>query len=132
MACMKLHSIFLQRNRHVIISLLAFAFLLMSSLTPFQFMAQDNSPGSLVPIWKDQKNSVKMRSLVGSRPPRCDQRCRSCGHCEAVQVPIAPTIKFLKQEIYATPRIAYSRGDDISNYKPMCWKCKCGDFIFNP
>ncbi|KAF3446706.1 hypothetical protein FNV43_RR11886 [Rhamnella rubrinervis] len=28
--------------------------------------------------------------------------------------------------------IANSRGDDISNYKPLSWKCKCGDYFFNP
>ncbi|CAI0464228.1 unnamed protein product [Linum tenue] len=29
--------------------------------------------------------------------------------------------------------VAYtSRGEDYSNYKPMSWKCKCGNSIFNP
>ncbi|CAI0464227.1 unnamed protein product [Linum tenue] len=23
-------------------------------------------------------------------------------------------------------------GEDYSNYKPMSWKCKCGNSIFNP
>lgn len=76
---------------------------------------------------------ANMRSLIGSRPPKCENRCRNCGHCEAVQVPIAPAIKFFNQENYG-PRnsIEYSRGDDVSSYKPMCWKCKCGNFFFNP
>ncbi|KAK9270404.1 hypothetical protein L1049_025983 [Liquidambar formosana] len=71
--------------------------------------------------------------LMGSRPPRCDRRCSSCGHCEAVQVPVAPQFQSQRNShYYAAPRTAYSRGDDITNYKPMCWKCKCGDLIFNP
>ncbi|KAL8494663.1 hypothetical protein ACS0TY_025485 [Phlomoides rotata] len=79
---------------------------------------------------KDEEFAVRMRGLIGSRPPRCDGRCRNCGRCEAVQVPIAGSIKkLLEQEIR---RIEYSRGDGLSNYKPMCWKCKCGDLFFNP
>ncbi|KAI3758444.1 hypothetical protein L6452_06007 [Arctium lappa] len=70
--------------------------------------------------------------LIGSRPPRCEKGyCRNCGHCEAVQVPISP--RFIRTTHQALARsIVDSRGDDISNYKPMCWKCKCGDFMFNP
>lgn len=73
---------------------------------------------------------VRMRSMIGSRPPRCAERCKSCGRCVAIQVPIVGTKKAeTRGHFYGT---AYSRGDDISNYKPMSWKCKCGDLIFNP
>lgn len=79
------------------------------------------------------------RSLIGSRPPRCERRCSNCGHCKAVQVPIAPKLRIssLQQQTTISSKIhhfyaAYSRGDDISNYKPMCWKCQCGDSFFNP
>nr|GEX53651.1 epidermal patterning factor-like protein 2 [Tanacetum cinerariifolium] len=74
--------------------------------------------------------------LIGSRPPRCEKNyCRNCGHCEAVQVPIVPKkfIRTTQEELGTTPKsMLYSRGDDLSNYKPMCWKCKCGDLMFNP
>ncbi|KAJ0753229.1 putative EPIDERMAL PATTERNING FACTOR-like protein [Helianthus annuus] len=73
--------------------------------------------------------------LIGSRPPRCEKiYCRNCSHCEAVQVPVVPKyISATQQASGTTPRSIFnSRGDDISNYKPMCWKCKCGDFLFNP
>ncbi|PIN05743.1 hypothetical protein CDL12_19061 [Handroanthus impetiginosus] len=119
----------MKRNRHLIVVLVVF--FLISCSNHFHFMAQ----GRQFPdanLKKEEEMAVKTRVLIGSRPPRCDQRCSNCGHCEAVQVPITPTIKFLQPEIYSAPRIAYSRGDGISNYKPMCWKCKCGDFIFNP
>ncbi|XP_030454570.1 EPIDERMAL PATTERNING FACTOR-like protein 2 isoform X1 [Syzygium oleosum] len=85
----------------------------------------------------------RMRSLIGSRPPMCARKCSSCGHCEAVQVPFVPQqVRGPRRGRSAHSHIAsastrattayYSRGDDISNYKPMTWKCKCGDMFFNP
>ncbi|KAI3669722.1 hypothetical protein L6452_41085 [Arctium lappa] len=78
-----------------------------------------------------------LRGQIGSRPPRCERRCGSCGHCEAIQVPTTPQIKTHEQNGVKNPTkgsatIAYARGDYSSNYKPMSWKCKCGSFIFNP
>ncbi|XP_021729648.1 EPIDERMAL PATTERNING FACTOR-like protein 2 [Chenopodium quinoa] len=52
---------------------------------------------------------------IGSRPPRCEGRCKSCGHCEAVQVPTTISISVSNIE-----------------YKPITWKCKCGSSVFNP
>ncbi|KAI3768224.1 hypothetical protein L2E82_18730 [Cichorium intybus] len=69
-----------------------------------------------------------LRGQIGSRPPRCERRCGSCGHCEAIQVPTNPQVKTAT----TGATIAYARGDYSSNYKPMSWKCKCGSFIFNP
>lgn len=73
---------------------------------------------------------------IGSKPPRCERRCNSCGHCEAIQVPTNPQYNKVGKNNNSpeSTRIAYSRGggDDYSNYKPMSWKCKCGDLIFNP
>ncbi|KAK3029128.1 hypothetical protein RJ639_038833, partial [Escallonia herrerae] len=83
---------------------------------------------------REEKLVMVRRNMIGSRPPRCDRRCSSCGgQCEAIQVPISPQFKRSHGDhYYATPTLAYFRGDGISNYKPMCWKCKCGDLIFNP
>lgn len=89
---------------------------------------------------RNDGKEVKMRSLIGSRPPRCESICRNCGHCEAVQVPIDdPSESDPKHpqtrthQFNAVPKVvAYSRGDGIDNYKPMSWKCKCGNHIFNP
>ena len=83
-----------------------------------------------------EEKVLKMRPLIGSKPPRCDgKKCKSCGNCEAVQVPIVTPKKIIFPKQLYSPRIniiAYSRGDYISNYKPMCWKCKCGDLYFSP
>ncbi|CAH9110760.1 unnamed protein product [Cuscuta epithymum] len=84
--------------------------------------------------------------LMGSRPPRCQRRCVSCQECEAIQVPTNPQnskhgIKTLisssssRAGAARAARTTSSRGDDdsySSNYKPMSWKCKCGNVIFNP
>ncbi|KAF8023059.1 hypothetical protein BT93_F0525 [Corymbia citriodora subsp. variegata] len=85
----------------------------------------------------------RMRSLIGSRPPMCERKCSSCGRCEAVQVPFVPQqvhgprrVTSARSHIASASKRAttayYSRGDGISNYKPMTWKCKCGDTLFNP
>ncbi|KAL0461889.1 UNVERIFIED_CONTAM: EPIDERMAL PATTERNING FACTOR-like protein 2 [Sesamum latifolium] len=85
----------------------------------------------------NEEDKAVLRAQIGSRPPRCDGRCSSCGHCEAIQVPTNPQTgsragSRSRSSSAAVPVIAYARGDDNSNYKPMSWKCKCGNLIFNP
>ncbi|XP_016457907.1 EPIDERMAL PATTERNING FACTOR-like protein 2 [Nicotiana tabacum] len=135
MACTQL-CVFCHRNLQTIIFLLL---LFISSLTHVKFMAEGRRILKLqtgITQRKDEEKMLKVRSLIGSRPPRCEGRCRNCGPCEAVQVPIVPNLKHQQlrsHQFNAFPKfLAYSRGDDISNYKPMCWKCKCGNFMFNP
>ncbi|CAN4122468.1 unnamed protein product [Withania somnifera] len=133
MACSQLLVVFWHRNLQTIIILLL---LFISGLTHVKFTAE----GRRIPKLQNgvTQKMLKMRSLIGSRPPRCEGRCRNCGPCEAVQVPIVPNLKHQQtsriHQLNAIPKffLAYSRGDDISNYKPMCWKCKCGNFYFNP
>ncbi|RDX87224.1 EPIDERMAL PATTERNING FACTOR-like protein 2 [Mucuna pruriens] len=71
-----------------------------------------------------------LRPRIGSRPPKCERRCRSCGHCEAIQVPTNPQAQNGKKNSSKFSTIAYASSG--SNYKPMSWKCKCGNLIFNP
>lgn len=75
-----------------------------------------------------------MRGLIGSSPPRCERvRCRACGHCEAIQVPTNPQTKLHQSPSFSEIiNLDYTRGDDSTNYKPMSWKCKCGNSIYNP
>lgn len=72
---------------------------------------------------------VSVSSMIGSRPPRCERRCIACGHCEAIQVPVVPPQGRKRLSNHAAIN---SRSDDTSNYKPMSWKCKCGNRILNP
>ncbi|CAL5187759.1 unnamed protein product [Lathyrus oleraceus] len=76
---------------------------------------------------------VMVRAQIGSRPPRCETRCRFCGHCEAIQVPTNPrTLNGNNINPSTMSTNSYARRQDNSNYKPMSWKCKCGNIIFNP
>ncbi|KAJ4791070.1 Epidermal patterning factor-like protein [Rhynchospora pubera] len=98
--------------------------LLITSILSISYV--DGRPISQEP--KEEERMVGV-ALIGSRPPRCEGRCISCGHCEAVQVPIAPQSK-LRKVFHGE---ILSRGDESStNYKPLNWKCKCGDVIINP
>lgn len=83
---------------------------------------------------------VERRFLIGSRPPRCERVCRSCGHCEAVQVPIVPQERH-KQRAHREQVLSAAaagaamfsyRVNGITNYKPLSWKCKCGGAILDP
>jgi hypothetical protein len=88
----------------------------------------------------------RRRALIGSRPPRCERVCMSCGHCEAVQVPIVPLDQHLLQKssgagagagatntnAAVSAALFTYRVDGITNYKPLSWKCRCGGTIVDP
>ncbi|GAV73181.1 hypothetical protein CFOL_v3_16668 [Cephalotus follicularis] len=120
------------KHRHLIFSLL---FILVSSLNQVGFIAEGRAITKLIEAAHNGMEEEKMMSMrIGSRPPRCDRRCSTCEHCEAVQVPVTTKAQSHRRSHFttATPTVAYARGDDISNYKAMSWKCKCGNMIFNP
>ncbi|CAL9228421.1 unnamed protein product [Arabidopsis halleri] len=113
--------------------------LLILNSTHFSLMANGKPEPNSVEFTKsgDQDEKMMMRGLIGSRPPRCERvRCRSCGHCEAIQVPTNPQTKlhspFTTSSSSEIIHLDYTRGDDSTNYKPMSWKCKCGNSIYNP
>ncbi|KAG2400083.1 EPIDERMAL PATTERNING FACTOR-like protein [Vigna angularis] len=118
--------------RQTLLCLILFAILFTAKARPV-------SSSLIEPAQKDMKKPEPMmveKSQIGSRPPKCERRCSTCEHCEAVQVPVAPQIQPHRSHFSpakATTVVSYSsRGDDLSNYKPMSWKCKCGDYLFNP
>ncbi|RLN40436.1 EPIDERMAL PATTERNING FACTOR-like protein 2 [Panicum miliaceum] len=90
----------------------------------------------------EDKSIAGIIGVIGSRPPSCAGRCRSCGHCEAVQVPISPQElqKRMNKKLGHGIRAAAAAGgrampvsyDDHSNYKPLSWRCKCGRLILDP
>ncbi|XP_047961790.1 EPIDERMAL PATTERNING FACTOR-like protein 2 [Salvia hispanica] len=65
-----------------------------------------------------EEEKTMWRAQIGSRPPRCERQCSTCTRCEAIQVPTNARIN--------------NSDEANSNYKPMSWKCKCGNLIFNP
>ncbi|URE01600.1 EPIDERMAL PATTERNING FACTOR-like protein [Musa troglodytarum] len=73
--------------------------------------------------WLEFQEGEEMKvgeAMLGSRPPRCEGRCLTCGQCEAIQVPAVPQEKSGTRH-FSTAITA--RGDDSSIYKPLSWKC---------
>ncbi|KAL6894494.1 hypothetical protein ACP4OV_008592 [Aristida adscensionis] len=114
---------------HLFLLILA-ALLLLASSTHVTFLAAFTEEKSIA-------------GMIGSRPPSCEGRCRSCGHCEAVQVPISPKeLQRRKKKQLGHGGRAAGDGrarttmpasyDDHSNYKPLSWRCKCGRHILDP
>ncbi|XP_054808072.1 EPIDERMAL PATTERNING FACTOR-like protein 2 isoform X1 [Prosopis cineraria] len=119
------------RLSFIIFSLL---FLLVSSWTQQGFLIESRKTlkqNGFEQVVVSEDDATSVRARIGSRPPKCEGRCSWCGHCEAIQVPTNPQVQ--KEEMN-TAISAYGRGDEstTSNYKPMSWKCKCGNLIFNP
>jgi hypothetical protein len=92
-------------------------------------------------IFLQEQSIDGIRGAIGSRPPSCEGMCRSCGHCEAVQVPISPQELQKQQQLGHGSRAAAAAGGsrampdsyyDHSNYKPLSWRCKCGRHILEP
>ncbi|KAH1079992.1 hypothetical protein J1N35_019753 [Gossypium stocksii] len=117
-----------QRACHILL-----CFLLILTTTQARYKAEGKpNPISDKRVVNEEKAMV-LRGQIGSRPPRCERRCSTCGHCEAIQVPTNPQLRIQnKPSSTSVSDVAYARRDDSSNYKPLSWKCKCGNFIFNP
>jgi hypothetical protein len=64
-------------------------------------------------------NKVIVRKQIGSRPPKCDTRCRFWGHFEVIEVPANPRAMTEKINPSTLSTIAYARRQDNSNYKPF-------------
>ncbi|XP_010254419.1 PREDICTED: EPIDERMAL PATTERNING FACTOR-like protein 8 [Nelumbo nucifera] len=67
--------------------------------------------------------SLKQRKLVlGSRPPRCVNKCLSCRPCMATLV-IPPH----QRRDFRT-----SSQEENGSYYLLSWKCRCGNKLFKP
>ncbi|XP_041020584.1 EPIDERMAL PATTERNING FACTOR-like protein 2 [Juglans microcarpa x Juglans regia] len=108
-------------------------FLILSSTQLRSTMAEGRALSEPFSQTEREGKAILRGRRIGSRPPRCERRCNSCGHCEAILVPANPQLQNGNKDHFSrVSNFAYSRGDDTSNYKPMSWKCKCGNLIFNP
>ncbi|XVF59005.1 hypothetical protein PTKIN_Ptkin07bG0239000 [Pterospermum kingtungense] len=65
--------------------------------------------------------SLEEKTRLGSTPPSCHNKCNGCHPCMAVQVPTVPSLHPFQPS-----------GNQYSNYKPLGWKCCCGDHFYNP
>lgn len=81
------------------------------------------------------------KNRLGSAPPTCHNKCNQCHPCMAVQVPSHEHV----QPGHTHSAASNSAMEDgfflqdsgntnnrYSNYKPLSWKCHCGDHFFNP
>ncbi|GAV82506.1 hypothetical protein CFOL_v3_25957 [Cephalotus follicularis] len=97
-------------RNHTIGLRIAVTLMLICSLTLFP----SKSVGSLLGL-------KRMKTVLGSRPPRCLNRCLSCRPCMAALV-IPPHPKNGSK--------TSSHGD--ASYYLLSWRCKCGNKFFQP
>ncbi|GLJ43269.1 hypothetical protein SUGI_0898370 [Cryptomeria japonica] len=93
-------------------------------------LVQAEIPSSRVADGRKPGQMQQVESMIGSSPPKCHSKCNSCGPCEPVQIPAEP-----KGRNSSSSSIAFQRpmrNQENTNYKPMNWKCKCGNNLFNP
>ncbi|KAG8384222.1 hypothetical protein BUALT_Bualt04G0095500 [Buddleja alternifolia] len=133
MGCQNLRSG--HRLHHLAISLLI---LVISTSSHFRLIFHCEGRKLMIQTPEISQTTVKvedkalLRAHVGSRPPRCEQKCTSCSQCEAIQVPTNPQINNSTTDATHVDYVRLRGDDDNSNYKPISWKCKCGNLIFNP
>lgn len=82
------------------------------------------------------------KTRLGSTPPSCHNKCNQCHPCRPVQVPtlpshVEPVRSGLTRTVHNPMRVFFDpspqgNGNKYSNYKPLGWKCRCGDHFFNP
>lgn len=80
------------------------------------------------------------KTRLGSTPPSCHNKCNQCHPCMAVQVPTIPshetvqsglTVTISPMQVFFEPS-PQGNNNKYSNYKPLGWKCRCGNHFFNP
>ncbi|WOK92175.1 EPIDERMAL PATTERNING FACTOR-like protein 1 [Canna indica] len=108
---------------HDILLTVSFLFTLLNLLLPASSSLDDSLLSS------SEGMLVEDKARLGSAPPNCHNRCNKCTPCSAVQDPTSP----------AQPKLQVPPMDDsfpedklYSNYKPLGWKCCCGNRLYNP
>jgi hypothetical protein len=71
---------------------------------------------------RESEGVKQMKLVLGSRPPRCVNKCLSCRPCMAALVPSPRHRTDLK--------VSSHQGDE--SYYLLSWKCKCKDKFFQP
>lgn len=70
---------------------------------------------------RDSERLHQLKLVLGSRPPRCVNKCSSCRPCIAALV----TSPHHKNDF----NLSYQRDE---SYYLLSWKCKCKDKLFQP
>lgn len=95
-------------------------------------MIQGKSSEQLLHSETLQTNQGFMEDMarLGSKPPSCRNKCNSCNPCKAIQVPTLPNHDQVHKVSQRSAPTEESK--KYTNYKPIGWKCKCGNRLFNP
>lgn len=67
----------------------------------------------------------QVKTVLGSRPPECVNKCLNCRPCVATLVVPPHPVNRIKA------KSSSSKGDD-ENYYLLSWRCKCGNKLFHP
>ncbi|CAJ1944558.1 unnamed protein product [Sphenostylis stenocarpa] len=73
---------------------------------------------------KDGKGMKQKKLVLGSRPPKCVNKCLSCKPCMAALV-ISP-----HHRVSHNHKATTAQRDE--GYYLLSWKCKCGNKFFQP
>ncbi|KAF8018476.1 hypothetical protein BT93_H3380 [Corymbia citriodora subsp. variegata] len=95
------------------------------------------------PSFSRQGPSFEEKTRLGSTPPSCHSKCNGCHPCMAVQVPSLLAAAGREKKKKKQRREEASRPAEFvdpspaspgrySNYKPLGWKCRCRNHLFNP
>ncbi|XP_043713627.1 EPIDERMAL PATTERNING FACTOR-like protein 1 [Telopea speciosissima] len=120
-------------DRHTITVVIFVTLLHLLLLPPASCVAQH------IPSLAPQGLLLEDKTRLGSTPPSCRNKCNECHPCIAVQVPTLPSHERFQPGPRRTKPVELvvlspSTADDAkySNYKPVGWKCRCGNRLFNP
>ncbi|XP_004504097.1 EPIDERMAL PATTERNING FACTOR-like protein 1 [Cicer arietinum] len=95
-----------------------------------------SSSNKLQPSTPPQELLFEEKNKLGSIPPSCHSKCNECHPCMAVQVPSMGNFPLDLNKVSTMERKWVTpislQGNSYSNYKPLGWKCRCGDHFFNP
>ncbi|KAK9947555.1 hypothetical protein M0R45_003173 [Rubus argutus] len=101
--------------------------ILMMLIFFLTFFSSNSGDESMLP--RDQHGQLKgqMKTVLGSSPPRCVNKCSSCRPCTATLV--VPPHHHKMNSLKATTPYHYE-GDET--YYLLSWKCRCRDKLFQP
>ncbi|KAL0319144.1 UNVERIFIED_CONTAM: EPIDERMAL PATTERNING FACTOR-like protein 2 [Sesamum angustifolium] len=79
-------------------------------------------------IQTSHDNEQLRKMVLGSRPPACVNKCKSCKPCEATLV--IPPHQSSRIENANYQQLSSHREDD--SYYLLSWKCRCGNKLYQP
>ncbi|CAO2815260.1 unnamed protein product [Amaranthus hypochondriacus] len=94
------------------------------TLIIFLIILSSKSDEKEIKMSSQEMKSKKM--VLGSRPPKCVNKCLSCNPCMAKL--ISPPRNQMKEQ---TSNYDYG-ANNHDNYYLLAWKCQCGNKFFQP